>query len=229
MHCLGMSIDSIVLDLGCGTGNFAEALSPRVKTVIGVDLSKGMLEKALVKYPELPLVRGNVEQLPFESGMFDCTFAVQVLHHIREKEQFVKEARRVLKKGGGLAIDTCSHEQMKTFWFYHYFPEGLEMDLARIPDCFEIVHLLKQAGFENIHVEISYSDIASEHLKPENYLKKDYRDGMSTFHLLQEHLVERGCDILRKDIASGDVTSIIRKYEAQEAIAGGSSVVYGWK
>ena len=229
VYCLGLSVDSVVLDLGCGTGNFVEALSPLVKTIIGIDLSRGMLMKAREKLPEVPLVCANVKQLPFESSTFNCAFAVQVLHHIKEKGLFLKETHRVLKEGGSFAIDTCSHEQMRTFWFYHYFPEALQLDLARIPDCLEIVHLLKDAGFKDICVEISYSDIASEHLNPENYLKKDYRDGMSTFQLLQEHVVERGCDMLRKDIASGEVTRVIPKYESQETIIGGSTIVYGLK
>lgn len=227
ISCLGLSSDSIVLDLGCGTGNFAKALNPRVKTIIGIDISSGMLRKAIPKSKGFPLVRGNVEYLPFESGTFDCAFAVQVLHHVEHKGLFLKEVYRALKHGGSFALDSCSHMQMKTFWFYHYFPEALKQDLTRIPDCSKIVSLLEKAGFNNVRVEISYSDIASEHLKPENYLNKDYRDGMSTFQLLDERAVEHGCAVLKGDIMSGEVTHIIGKYAKEEVVLGGSSIVFG--
>jgi len=118
---------------------------------------------------------------------------------------------------------------MKTFWFYHYFPRGLELDLARIPDSTEIVDLLETVGFTKVGVEVSYSDIAADHLRPERYLDKNYRDGMSTFHLLSEHEIEFGCQQLSHDIESGEAEDVIRQYAAMESEVGGSSIVYGWK
>ena len=52
VRCLGLSAVSIVLDLGCGTGNFTKALSPRARSIVGIDLSEGMLAKARSKEPE---------------------------------------------------------------------------------------------------------------------------------------------------------------------------------
>ena len=76
---------------------------------------------------------------------------------------------------------------------------------------------------------MSYQDIASEHDKPERYLDKDYRDGQSTFCLLPEEEVERGCRKLREDIASGVAQTVIGECEKQEKIVGGSCIIHARK
>ena len=105
----------------------------------------------------------------------------------------------------------------------------VDLDMARIPDCDEIASLLERAGFTDVAIEISYTDVAIEHEKPEHYLDKNYREGQSTFCLLTEEDIELGCKKLREDIASGVVESIIWQFEAKERKAGGSCIIYGRK
>lgn len=221
--------DSVVLDMGCGTGNYSGAIQQVAVSAIGIDLSIRMLEQARAKFSDLSLVHGNVTSIPFKSETFDAAFAIQVLHHVKDKRLFLREAYRVLKKGAYLAIDSCSHRQMRTFWLYYYFPKGLDIDLIRIPDTNEIASLLERTGFYNVSSEISYTDIAFEHEKPEHYLDKNYRDGQSTFCLLTEEDIESGCTKLREDIASGAVEAVIRQFAVKEARVGGSCITYGRK
>ena len=229
IQSLQITSDSVVLDMGCGTGNYTTAIRQVTESTVGVDMSRGMLKRALVKFPDLPLVCGDVTSLPFKSRAFDAAFTIQVLHHVKDKMFFLKEAKRVLRKGARLAIDSCSHRQMRTFWLYHYFPKGLDLDLGRIPDSDEIASLLERAGFFNVTIEISYSDIAVEHERPENYLDRNYRDGQSTFCLISEEDIELGCKKLREDIASVAVESVIRQFEVKETEVGGSCIIYGTK
>ena len=229
IELLHIGSDSAVLDMGCGTGNYADALQQVAKSVIGIDSSTGMIEQARAKFPELALICGDVTSLPFGSEAFDGAFTIQVLHHVEERELFLTEAYRVIRKGACLAIDSCSHGQMRTFWDYHYFPKGLEVDLARIPDAEEIASLLQKVGFSDVGIEISYTNISAEHERPERYLDKNYRDGMSTFCLLSDDDIQLGCEKLREDIESGAIESIIRKFQAKESIVGGSTIIYGCK
>lgn len=55
-----------VLDLGCGTGDLLAAVRPRLG--VGVDLSRGMLERARAKYPAYNFIQGDAEQLPVRTG-----------------------------------------------------------------------------------------------------------------------------------------------------------------
>ena len=230
IRLLHVGSDSVILDMGCGTGNYTDALRRVAKSVIGIDLSICMLEQARAKFTGLLLICGDVTSMPFKPESFDAAFAVQVLHHVKEKELFLTEAYRVLRKGAGIAIHACSHRQMRAFWFYNYFPMGLQVDLARMPDSKEIVSLLTRVGFSGIRIETCYRDVVVADEVPERYLEKNYRGSISTFAFLSEEDVELGCEKIRKDIASGAVESVVRKSEAKVANeVGGSSIVYGQK
>lgn len=227
---LHVDCDSVLLDMGCGTGNYTAALQQVAKSVIGIDVSMGMIEQARAKFPALRFICGDVTKLPFDSETFDGAFAIQVLHHVKKKGIFLREAHRVLRKGAYVAIHSCSHRQMRVFWFYHYFPKGLEVDLARIPDSKEIVSLLERAGFSDVGIEICYHDVVVAHETPEQYLNRDYRDSISTFAQLTEEDIESGCEKLEEDIASGAVESVVGQSEAKVANeVGGSCIIYGRK
>jgi SAM-dependent methyltransferase len=215
--------------MGCGTGNYTQALTTITKKVIGIVLSPGILKQAQIKSSELSLIQGDVTHLPFYNESFDGACADQVLHHIKEKTQLLKEACRVLKKGARLAIDSCSHQQMHSFWIYHYFPKGLDLDLVRIPDINEIVSLLERSGFSSVKIETSYTDIAFEHNNPEHYPDVKYRNSHSTFCLLSDKYIKLGCEKLREDITSCAVENIILSYEEKETKTGGSCIIYGQK
>lgn len=230
IRLLHIGNNSMILDMGCGTGNYTYALQRVAKSVVGIDLSIGMLEQALAKFTALPLVHGDVTSLPFSSGVFDGAFAIQVLHHVKEKEKFLTETHRVLRKGAPIAIHACSHRQMRAFWFYHYFPKGLQVDLERMPDSSEIASLLEKVGFSDVDVEICYQDVVVAGETPERYLDENYRDSISTFIFLTKEDVESGCEKIRKDIACGAVESVVRESEVKVARdTGGSCIVYGHK
>ncbi len=229
VRLLNVNSERMLLDLGCGTGNYTAALSKTVKSVIGLDISKGMIEQARAKFPVLRFLCGDVTNLPFDSQTFDGAFAIQALHHVKKKEVFLSEAHRVLRKGAYIAIHSCSHKQMRSSWYYHYFPKGLEVDLARIPDSGEIASLLERAGFSNIGIEICYTDVGVAYETPERYLDRNYRESISTFAFLKKEDIESGCEKLLHDIASGVAKKIVRKAEANVARVGGSSIIYGQK
>ena len=91
-----------ILDVGSGKGRFSRALQRRGASVIGIDLSQGMLAGAV----GLDRVRGSVRHLPFPGGYFDCVVAVEVLEHLAAStvDAALGEFRRVLRPGGRLAI-----------------------------------------------------------------------------------------------------------------------------
>ncbi|NHI93211.1 MAG: class I SAM-dependent methyltransferase [Candidatus Lokiarchaeota archaeon] len=226
---LKVTSKSYLIDLGCGTGNFAIALQQFSKRIIGIDLSRSMVRETQSKSPNLQVLHGDVSFLPFNSETFDGAYSIQVLHHIKEKEQFLREIYRILRNNAKVTINSCSHKQHEAFWVLHYFPRGLEVDLERIPDVKEIESMLKKAGFSNVSSKICRSDAILIDQKPENYLNKQYRDGLSTFALLTEEEIETGCNKIREDIASGKVYEILREYNEKWTDFGGSTFIFGKK
>jgi len=88
--------NSDVLDVGAGAGNNRYNLKGRVRSIVGVDMDRRVLDNPL-------LDKGIVIEpgiLPFANDSFDVVFCIYVLEHITEPLAFVNEIHRVLKPGG---------------------------------------------------------------------------------------------------------------------------------
>ena len=91
------------LDLGCGTGAYARWLLQEGLTVVGVDISAGMLDAARRKTPAgATFVQADLLHLPFDSGQFDLALCNVVLEFAPSPAGVLREALRVLKPGGRL-------------------------------------------------------------------------------------------------------------------------------
>ena len=87
----------------------ASPLPRSVETVIGLDVSSGMLEQARRQAGERRIANavfqeGAAESLPFADGTFDIVTCRVAPHHFLDIQKFVAEAARVLKPGGRLAL-----------------------------------------------------------------------------------------------------------------------------
>lgn len=82
-----------ILDVGTGTGVFAEAFLDRGR-VWGLDLSEPMLTQARVHAPGATFVLGAMENLPFEDRSFELVFLGLVLHETNDPHQALAEAFR---------------------------------------------------------------------------------------------------------------------------------------
>jgi len=98
--------DSLVLDVGCGTGRWLRRYSERGLRPVGVDATEGMLQRAAASGMKCPLVVGLAQSLPFDDGAFDLVSAVTVIQHIPPTCQAdaLKEMARVLRPGGHLLL-----------------------------------------------------------------------------------------------------------------------------
>lgn len=94
-----------VLDVGCGTGALLSRLVERHQiNGTGVDPSLGMAEVAKGAHPDLTIVSGAAEALPFTDDSFDLVISCLSYHHFADQEQFLAEVNRVLQPGGRLLI-----------------------------------------------------------------------------------------------------------------------------
>lgn len=99
-----------ILDVGCGTGLFARRLAEEFPqaSVVGLDLSEGMLAKAAVNCASVAdrveLVKGDSENLPFDDNSFDLVTCIHSFHHYPNQERVVREMYRVLAPDGQAMI-----------------------------------------------------------------------------------------------------------------------------
>ena len=104
----------VVGDLGCGTGQMAEAMAPFVRRVVAVDGSGDMLQAArrrLRPHANVEVRRGEIEALPLDDGELDAAVVVLVLHHVPDPARALRETARVLRPGGRLVlVDMLPHD-----------------------------------------------------------------------------------------------------------------------
>jgi len=86
------------LDVGTGSGLFAEAFAARGLGVTGCDVNGELLEAARAAVPGAGFVRGAAERLPFPDASFDLVFLGHVLHEVDDLERALAEARRVARR-----------------------------------------------------------------------------------------------------------------------------------
>lgn len=110
----------LVLDLSCGTGNYALTLAQRGLGVVGVDLSEPMLrlaqEKAGRAGVELALVQADAKALPFRPRTFDLVTVILGLEFIRDPGRTLEEVRRILKPGARLVVAILNRSAPWTLW-----------------------------------------------------------------------------------------------------------------
>ena len=109
---LGISLkaDVLVLEAGIGTGRTARYLLDHKVRLVGIDLSRAMLEKMREKVKEKPvtnqvnLICGDVTNLPFRNSCFDLVITIHVLHLLERWKWAILESKRVLKRKGFFVV-----------------------------------------------------------------------------------------------------------------------------
>ncbi len=112
LQCLRPGRDDAILEIGFGPGEAIYRLAKKkpVKRIAGVDPSEIMLEQArrrnesFIQNGRVGLLRGNVINLPFESGRFSKVFSVSTFHDWEDCALGLEEVRRVLCDSGLLLI-----------------------------------------------------------------------------------------------------------------------------
>lgn len=105
-----------VLDLGCAGGFMAEALTARGAKVTGIDPAAQAIEAARAHAAqeglEITYDVGVGEALPYADASFDAVVCVDVLEHVQDLSQVMRETARVLRPGGMFLYDTINRNPL---------------------------------------------------------------------------------------------------------------------
>lgn len=101
------SKSSQVLDIGCSDGPFLPTLNYYAKSIIANDIlenrvreAKNLIDFNLNKSKKISLTCSDGQYLPFKDNNFEIIFCLEVLEHIVNPDQFIRELLRVLKNNG---------------------------------------------------------------------------------------------------------------------------------
>jgi SAM-dependent methyltransferase len=151
-----------ILDIGCGTGWFTQALIDAYPTIQVVCIDT---ENA-IKFSKLEFIIASAIYLPFESSSFQAVSCKAVLEHLREPLQAIREIHRVLKEDGIVFI-SVPHPKSRTFWddYTHVRPYNLKsMEAMLIDGGFELENSWTWGGFPGLGILMRAFNIKNQRI-----------------------------------------------------------------
>jgi SAM-dependent methyltransferase len=233
-----------ILDCGCGSGNYVEALKKNFKTLVGIERSEGMLEFAKSKTfndYNVNLIKGDLLEIPFKKE-FEAAITTQVIHHLESKETFdehtnlikmMKQVYDSLKPGGVFIINTTTYEQyLNGYWYSEFIPEIMKKFQKILPSVESIKDCLSKVGFVNSDVIIPYDEILMDkdiYLNPIGPTLEYWRNGDSGFALISKDELETMTKRIHDLVDKEEMTEFLKKKEIDRLKFGQCLFVYSYK
>jgi ubiquinone/menaquinone biosynthesis C-methylase UbiE len=197
---------SRVLEAGCGTGNYVITLQETAGcSACGFDPSEQMLAQARERSQRVTFSLGRAEQLAFADGSFDLVFSVDVIHHVVGRQDFFRQAFRILKPGGRVCTVTDSEDIIRNRQpLSNYFPETVEVELKRYPRIADLRAMMEHTGF--CQVEEIVTGFTSSITEIQSYRDRAF----SSLHLISSEAFDRGIRRMEVDLRAGPIRRISR-------------------
>lgn len=104
--------DKDVLEVACGAGQGLRYLARTARRVVGGDYTSSLLDLSrAATRGQVPLVRLDGQSLPFVDRSFDVVLLYEAIYYLGRPDDFIREARRLLRREGVLIICTANPER----------------------------------------------------------------------------------------------------------------------
>ncbi len=218
---LNIKPDKKYLDIACGTGNYTSKIVSFGGIWSAFDNSELILTEAKNKSKSVQWSNYDVEQTNYKSNYFDGSICSLAIHHFPNLSNAFKEVSRITKPTGKVVLFTATPEQMYSYWLNEYFPNMMKKSSEQMPILEHIkesteIHGLKVLNTIPFFIEQNLEDffLYSGKQRPEMYLSKSVRDGISSFrNLCTAQELCQGLSRLQTDIESGVIHEVIKKYD----------------
>ena len=133
-----------VLEVACGTGRFTTMLADQGADIVGLDISREMLEQGRENAADagvsdtVEFLRGDASRLPFPDDHFDSVVAMRFFHLMDEPLEFMRELRRV--SNDQVVFDTFNARSLRVLYTW-LLPMGSRLYSER-----QVADLLGNAG-----------------------------------------------------------------------------------
>lgn len=193
-----------ILDLGCGTGRFSEALAIHLDAeVTGIDPSTKMLEQARSKQHDsrVQYEPGCGESIPVPDNSVDLVFMSMIFHHLEDPTLMARECRRVLREDGTVFLRAGTRERISSYPYVAYFPESRPILENSLPTNTCVREVFEAAGFRLLALELVTQQIAPSYAA---YAEKLSAGADSILASLSQRDFDAGMQALRAHAAHND-------------------------
>lgn len=174
-----------VLDLGCGSGIFTKKLKQLGARVVGLDLSKSLIDIAIRENPKIDFYVADSRKTQFNNSQFDIISSSLMIHYLKNLDPVFKEANRILKKNGHFV-----------FSFHHPFGEVIEKKKSK-QQKFNIV----KSYFHNDKYTWKMGEgieMISYHHTFENISKSLFKNGFVINQIIEPKAITKGKNLNSK-------------------------------
>ena len=190
--------DTVVAEVGCGTGNYIGAVQAAVGcTCWGVEPSAAMLTTARRRWHPVHFVQAPAETLDLPAASVDFIFSVDVIHHVGDVAAYFRAAAQALRPGGRICTATDAPEMIaRRRPLAAYFPGTVAADLARYPTPATLEHAMTAAGLVHVtaqEVEYIYPLCDAAPIRARAY---------SCLHLISDEEFHAGLARMEEDLES---------------------------
>lgn len=196
--------EDLVLDFGCGTGNYLKQLVLDYGiNPYGVEPALGMRKIAQKKLQSRCIRDGNHTYIPFSDILFNKIYSTDVIHHIQQLDLFFQNILTVATIGAKFCICTESSHQLGMKYWLKYFPEILEVDLQR----FHSIENIIKTGVSSGWIYCETLKIENELLAPisASFMERVKNKTLSVFHLISDDSYDRGISLMEADYRKGTI------------------------
>ena len=115
--------NKVIMDVGCGTGELLKTLyqSNNSISLIGVDISKKMLEKASKIAPSASLIKADSANIPVANNSVDIIVSSASFHHYENPKLVIKEWERILNTNGYVILLDSVKDYFPLSFMAHYW------------------------------------------------------------------------------------------------------------
>lgn len=190
-----------ILDLGCGTGRFSEALAAHFDAeVVGIDPSRKMLEQARKKLRDsrVRYAVGRGEAMPLPDNSVDLIFISMVFHHFEDQPLVARECRRVLRDDGVVFLRAGARERIPSYPCVEFFPASRALMEECLPTRAVMREVFESAGFST-----PWSGVVTQQIAPDYaaYAEKLAAGADSILARLSKSDFESGIEAMRSHAA----------------------------
>ena len=128
---------SVVIDIGCGSGRFIKYLEGRYNKIVGMDPSQAIFaaDNLIGKNDKVELVMASTDAIPFPDYHFDFGYSLGVLHHIPDTKKALNDCVKKIKPGGFFLLYLYYNLENRPFYFriFYWLSNMIRLGVSKLP------------------------------------------------------------------------------------------------